>query len=185
MSFPHTVFDLLFIRSRAIRPEEPTMLFVTKCPCDECVPLIKGAGVTHIYTTDLDRDKDKVDISYLMFSSLKNINKFIVSIQMGAKRSSKNQTLLGESDMFVSLIKWQRSPAASSLSSPHHTSKSTSPQFILLNSPSCGLVGVSAASLVPDGCIRKLGSLSDEESPASKRVCSGTGCSSRTYNSVS
>lgn len=55
------------------------MLFVTKCPCDECVPLIKGAGVTHIYTTDQDRDKDKEDISYLMFSSLRNVNKFIVS----------------------------------------------------------------------------------------------------------
>lgn len=55
------------------------MLFVTKCPCDECVPLIRGAGITHIYTTDQDRDKDKVDISYLRFSSLKNVSKFIVS----------------------------------------------------------------------------------------------------------
>lgn len=66
-------------RSRPIKPDEPTMLFVTKCPCDECVPLIRGAGVTHIYTTDQDRDKDKVDISYLMFSSLRNVNKFTVS----------------------------------------------------------------------------------------------------------
>ena len=55
------------------------MLFVTKCPCDECVPLIRGAGITHIYTSDLDRDKDKGDISYLRFSSLKDISKFIVS----------------------------------------------------------------------------------------------------------
>lgn len=55
------------------------MLFVTKCPCDECIPLIRGAGVAHIYTTDQDRDKDKGDISYLRFSSLKNISKFIVS----------------------------------------------------------------------------------------------------------
>lgn len=55
------------------------MLFVTKCPCDECVPLIRGAGITHIYTTDQDRDKDKGDISYLRFSSLKNVSKFIVS----------------------------------------------------------------------------------------------------------
>lgn len=54
------------------------MLFVTKCPCDECIPLIRGAGITHIYTTDQDRDKDKGDISYLRFSSLKNISKFIV-----------------------------------------------------------------------------------------------------------
>lgn len=57
------------------------MLFVTKCPCDECVPLIRGGGITHIYTTDLDRDKDKGDISYLRFSSLKSINKYIVSTQ--------------------------------------------------------------------------------------------------------
>lgn len=66
-------------RTRDIRPDEPTMLFVTKCPCDECVPLIRGAGITHIYTTDQDRDKVKADISYLRFSSLKNISKFIVS----------------------------------------------------------------------------------------------------------
>lgn len=66
-------------RSRPIKPDEPIMLFVTKCPCDECVPLIKGAGVTHIYTSDQDRDKDKVDISYLMFSRLRDVNKFIVS----------------------------------------------------------------------------------------------------------
>lgn len=118
MSFPHTVFTLLFIRSRAIRPEEPTMLFVTKCPCDECIPLIKGAGVTHIYTTDLDRDKDKVDISYLMFSSLKNINKFIVSTQTDGKRSSKNQTLLGESNMFLCLFKVAEKPR-NVLASPH------------------------------------------------------------------
>lgn len=57
------------------------MLFVTKCPCDECVPLISGAGITHIYTSDQDRDKVKVDISYLRFSSLRNISKFIVSPQ--------------------------------------------------------------------------------------------------------
>uniref|UniRef100_A0A3Q3J322 Cytidine and dCMP deaminase domain-containing protein 1 n=1 Tax=Monopterus albus TaxID=43700 RepID=A0A3Q3J322_MONAL len=56
----------------------PTMMFVTKCPCDECVPLIRGAGISHIYTNDQDRDKDKGDISYLKFSSLKDVTKFIV-----------------------------------------------------------------------------------------------------------
>lgn len=65
---------------------EAAMLFVTKCPCDECVPLIRGAGITHIYTTDLDRDKDKEEISYLMFSSLKNISKFIVSTRKNGGR---------------------------------------------------------------------------------------------------
>lgn len=68
-------------RTRDIKPDEPTMLFVTKCPCDECVPLIRGAGITHIYTSDQDRDKDKGDISYLRFGTLKNISKFIVSPQ--------------------------------------------------------------------------------------------------------
>ncbi|XP_051283359.1 cytidine and dCMP deaminase domain-containing protein 1 [Dicentrarchus labrax] len=87
----HAEQNALTFRTRAIKPEEPTMLFVTKCPCDECVPLIRGAGITHIYTTDQDRDKDKGDISYLRFSSLKNISKFI----------------------------WQKSPSPGSASSPH------------------------------------------------------------------
>lgn len=56
-------------------------MFVTKCPCDECVPLIRGAGITHIYTTDQDRDKDKRDISYLKFSRWNSISKFIVSTE--------------------------------------------------------------------------------------------------------
>lgn len=86
----HAEQNALTFRTRAIKPDEPTMLFVTKCPCDECVPLIRGAGITHIYTSDQDRDKNKVDISYLRFSSLKNISKFI----------------------------WQRSPSAGSPSSP-------------------------------------------------------------------
>lgn len=73
----HAEQNALTFRTRHIKPDEPTMLFVTKCPCDECVPLIRGAGITHIYTTDQDRDKDKGDISYLRFSSLKNISKFI------------------------------------------------------------------------------------------------------------
>lgn len=89
----HAEQNAITFRSRPIKPDEPIMLFVTKCPCDECVPLIKGAGVTHIYTSDQDRDKDKVDISYLMFSRLRDVNKFI----------------------------WQRSPSPSSSSSSRHT----------------------------------------------------------------
>lgn len=87
----HAEQNALTFRTRDIRRDEPTVLFVTKCPCDECVPLIRGAGITHIYTTDQDRGKDKGDISYLRFSSLRNISKFI----------------------------WRRSPPASSPSSPH------------------------------------------------------------------
>ncbi|XP_054479571.1 cytidine and dCMP deaminase domain-containing protein 1 [Anoplopoma fimbria] len=88
----HAEQNALTFRTRHIKPDEPTMLFVTKCPCDECVPLIRGAGITHIYTTDQDRDKDKGDISYLRFGSLRSIQKFI----------------------------WQRSPSVFSEPSPHH-----------------------------------------------------------------
>ncbi|KAM8873444.1 cytidine and dCMP deaminase domain-containing protein 1 isoform 1-T3 [Synchiropus picturatus] len=73
----HAEQNALTFRTCDIKPHEATMLFVTKCPCDECIPLIRGARITHIYTTDQDRDKDKGDISYLQFGSLKNINKFI------------------------------------------------------------------------------------------------------------
>lgn len=83
------MFILILFRTRDIKPGESTMLFVTKCPCDECVPLIRGAGVTHIYTTDQDRDKDKGDISYLRFSSLKSINKYIVSPRSDRSSSSR------------------------------------------------------------------------------------------------
>ncbi|KAF6719423.1 Cytidine and dCMP deaminase domain-containing protein 1 [Oryzias melastigma] len=72
----HAEQNALTFRTRDIRAEESTMLFVTKCPCDECIPLIRGAGITHIYTSDQDRDKDKGDISYLRFSSLKDISRF-------------------------------------------------------------------------------------------------------------
>lgn len=74
-------------RARDIRPQEPTLLFVTKCPCDECIPLIRGAGISHIYTTDQDRGKDKGDISYLRLGSLKDTNKFIVSILRDRSRN--------------------------------------------------------------------------------------------------
>nr|XP_057906791.1 cytidine and dCMP deaminase domain-containing protein 1 [Doryrhamphus excisus]XP_057906792.1 cytidine and dCMP deaminase domain-containing protein 1 [Doryrhamphus excisus] len=73
----HAEQNALTFRTRDINPEEATMLFVTKCPCDECVPLIRGAGVTHIYTNDHDSDRDKGEISYLRFSNLKGIQKFI------------------------------------------------------------------------------------------------------------
>ncbi|XP_077368404.1 cytidine and dCMP deaminase domain-containing protein 1 [Festucalex cinctus] len=73
----HAEQNALTFRTRDISPEEAAVLFVTKCPCDECVPLIRGAGITHIYTTDQDRDKNKGDISYLRFSNLKEIQKFI------------------------------------------------------------------------------------------------------------
>ncbi|XP_067116075.1 cytidine and dCMP deaminase domain-containing protein 1 [Osmerus mordax] len=73
----HAEQNALTFRSSEVKDEENTMLFVTKCPCDECVPLILGAGIKQIYTTDLDSGKDKGDISYLRFSSLPGVQKFI------------------------------------------------------------------------------------------------------------
>ncbi|XP_060754833.1 cytidine and dCMP deaminase domain-containing protein 1 isoform X2 [Neoarius graeffei] len=64
-------------RSADVKEDENTMLFVTKCPCDECLPLIHGTGIKQIYTTDLDSGKDKHDISYLSFTRLRSIRKFI------------------------------------------------------------------------------------------------------------
>uniref|UniRef100_A0A3Q3J338 Cytidine and dCMP deaminase domain-containing protein 1 n=1 Tax=Monopterus albus TaxID=43700 RepID=A0A3Q3J338_MONAL len=79
----HAEQNAITFRARDIKPGKPTMMFVTKCPCDECVPLIRGAGISHIYTNDQDRDKDKGDISYLKFSSLKDVTKFIVNGYVG------------------------------------------------------------------------------------------------------
>lgn len=56
------------------------MIFVTKCPCDECVPLIKGAGIKQIYAGDVDAGKKKADISYMKFGELEGVTKFTVSV---------------------------------------------------------------------------------------------------------
>lgn len=58
------------------------MIFVTKCPCDECIPLINSAGIKQIYTGDLDAGKVKADISYQKFSGLQGVKKFTVSITL-------------------------------------------------------------------------------------------------------
>ncbi|CAG06671.1 unnamed protein product, partial [Tetraodon nigroviridis] len=73
----HAEQNALTFMNHPVKADEASVMFVTKCPCDECVPLIRGAGITHIYTTDQDRDKNKGDISYLKFSGWKNISKFI------------------------------------------------------------------------------------------------------------
>ncbi|KAL6481634.1 hypothetical protein MHYP_G00097140 [Metynnis hypsauchen] len=73
----HAEQNALTFRSAEVRGQENTMLFVTKCPCDECVPLIKGAGIKQVYTTDLDSGKDKHDISYKRFTQLSQVQKFI------------------------------------------------------------------------------------------------------------
>ncbi|CAL8343364.1 unnamed protein product, partial [Gadus morhua 'NCC'] len=63
----HAEQNALTFRSREVCPGQRLLLFVTKCPCDECVPLIRAAGVTHVFTSDQDAGKDKGDISYLLF----------------------------------------------------------------------------------------------------------------------
>ncbi|XP_072512755.1 cytidine and dCMP deaminase domain-containing protein 1 isoform X2 [Salminus brasiliensis] len=73
----HAEQNALTFRSAEVRGQEQTMLFVTKCPCDECVPLIHGAGIKQIYTADKDSGKDKHDISYKRFSQLRQVQKFI------------------------------------------------------------------------------------------------------------
>ncbi|KAK6325411.1 hypothetical protein J4Q44_G00047530 [Coregonus suidteri] len=89
----HAEQNALTFRSAEIREEENTMLFVTKCPCDECVPLIRGAGIKQIYTTDLDSGKDKGDISYLRFDGLQGVLKFIWQKSSLARRASEHAGL--------------------------------------------------------------------------------------------
>ncbi|KAM5310989.1 cytidine and dCMP deaminase domain-containing protein 1 isoform 6-T6 [Glossophaga mutica] len=72
----HAEQNALTFRCQEIKPEEKSMIFVTKCPCDECVPLIKGAGIKQIYTGDIDVGKQKADISYMRFGELEGISKF-------------------------------------------------------------------------------------------------------------
>ncbi|XP_042661976.1 cytidine and dCMP deaminase domain-containing protein 1 [Tyto alba] len=72
----HAEQNALTFRCREIKPDERSMIFVTKCPCDECVPLIKGAGIKQIYAGDVDAGKKKADISYMKFGELEGVNKF-------------------------------------------------------------------------------------------------------------
>ncbi|KAK9981357.1 hypothetical protein ABG768_000902 [Culter alburnus] len=84
----HAEQNALTFRSAEIKEEENTMMFVTKCPCDECVPLIGCAGIKQIYTTDLDSNKVKHDISYLRFDKLNGVQKFIWQ-QKSARHTSE------------------------------------------------------------------------------------------------
>ncbi|XP_007889736.1 cytidine and dCMP deaminase domain-containing protein 1 [Callorhinchus milii] len=72
----HAEQNALTFRCQDIKEDEKTMIFVTKCPCDECLPLIKGSGIKQIYTGDLDVGKVKPDISYQKFSGLQGVRKF-------------------------------------------------------------------------------------------------------------
>uniref|UniRef100_H3AG63 Cytidine and dCMP deaminase domain-containing protein 1 n=1 Tax=Latimeria chalumnae TaxID=7897 RepID=H3AG63_LATCH len=71
----HAEQNALTFRCQEMKEDEKTMIFITKCPCDECVPLIKGTGIKQIYTGDLDAGKVKADISYQKFVKLKDVKK--------------------------------------------------------------------------------------------------------------
>ncbi|XP_056418052.1 cytidine and dCMP deaminase domain-containing protein 1 isoform X2 [Hyla sarda] len=73
----HAEQNAITFRCQEINPDEQSMIFVTKCPCDECVPLIKGAGIKQIYTGDMDSGKKKADISYMKFSELRGVEKYV------------------------------------------------------------------------------------------------------------
>ncbi|XP_077154193.1 cytidine and dCMP deaminase domain-containing protein 1 [Ranitomeya variabilis] len=84
----HAEQNAITFRCQEIKPDEQTMIFVTKCPCDECVPLIKGSGIKQIYTGDVDSGKKKADISYMTFSELRGVGKY--SWQKNPHRLSPN-----------------------------------------------------------------------------------------------
>ncbi|XP_067848692.1 cytidine and dCMP deaminase domain-containing protein 1 [Heptranchias perlo] len=73
----HAEQNALTFRCQDIKEDEKPMMFVTKCPCDECVPLINSAGIKRIYTGDLDAGKVKADISYQKFTGLQGVRRFI------------------------------------------------------------------------------------------------------------
>lgn len=72
----HAEQNALTFRCQEIKAEERSMIFVTKCPCDECIPLIKGAGIKQIYSGDVDVGKKKADISYMKYGELKGVGKY-------------------------------------------------------------------------------------------------------------
>ncbi|XP_063068211.1 cytidine and dCMP deaminase domain-containing protein 1 isoform X2 [Engraulis encrasicolus] len=89
----HAEQNALTFRSVEIKDREKTMMFVTKCPCDECVPLIRGAGIQQVYTTDLDSGKNKNDISYLKFDGLQGVQKYIWQRRPQTRDGSQQQSL--------------------------------------------------------------------------------------------
>lgn len=90
----HAEQNAITFRCQEIKPDEQSMIFVTKCPCDECVPLIKGAGIKQIYTGDMDSGKKKADISYMKFSELRGVGKY--SWQQNPHRASSDNATVSK-----------------------------------------------------------------------------------------
>ncbi|XP_053139825.1 cytidine and dCMP deaminase domain-containing protein 1 isoform X2 [Hemicordylus capensis] len=89
----HAEQNALTFRCQEINPDERSMIFVTKCPCDECVPLIKGAGIKLIYAGDIDVGKKKADISYMKFAELEGVGKFTWQLSPFYSCAPEHQTL--------------------------------------------------------------------------------------------
>ncbi|XP_029458720.1 cytidine and dCMP deaminase domain-containing protein 1 [Rhinatrema bivittatum] len=88
----HAEQNALTFRCQEVKPEEKSMIFVTKCPCDECVPLIKGAGIKQIYAGDMDIGKIKADISYMKFGELRDVGRYTWQLNpVGASITDHNE----------------------------------------------------------------------------------------------
>ncbi|XP_069745792.1 cytidine and dCMP deaminase domain-containing protein 1 isoform X2 [Narcine bancroftii] len=106
----HAEQNALTFRCQDIKEDEKTMIFVTKCPCDECIPLINSAGIKQIYTGDLDAGKVKADISYQKFSGLQGVKKFTwqkilpSSVQAVHRKQGPNKPIILESSIAPRIV---------------------------------------------------------------------------------
>ncbi|XP_078088307.1 cytidine and dCMP deaminase domain-containing protein 1 isoform X1 [Mustelus asterias] len=145
----HAEQNALTFRCQDIKVDEKTMIFVTKCPCDECVPLINNAGIKQIYTGDLDAGKVKADISYQKFSGLQGVRKFT----------------------------WQKAPTNNSLTSTKravHRKRGQNKSSTLQSTPSTGIMNTasmcamgSSPESVPSVESSALGCMANVEDPQS------------------
>ncbi|XP_069496022.1 cytidine and dCMP deaminase domain-containing protein 1 isoform X2 [Ambystoma mexicanum] len=101
----HAEQNALTFRCQEIKTEEKTMIFVTKCPCDECVPLIKGAGIKQIYSGDVDVGKKKADISYMKYGELEGVGKYTLdTLQRPSIEHPRGAGPLCQSGSYISRI---------------------------------------------------------------------------------
>uniref|UniRef100_A0A8D0GSI1 Cytidine and dCMP deaminase domain-containing protein 1 n=1 Tax=Sphenodon punctatus TaxID=8508 RepID=A0A8D0GSI1_SPHPU len=100
----HAEQNALTFRCQEIKAEERSMIFVTKCPCDECVPLIKGAGIKQIYAGDVDVGRKKADISYMNFGELKGVSKFTWQLNPSLAGAQGLQVLTANGSKYWDLL---------------------------------------------------------------------------------
>uniref|UniRef100_UPI00358EA92C cytidine and dCMP deaminase domain-containing protein 1 isoform X1 n=2 Tax=Myxine glutinosa TaxID=7769 RepID=UPI00358EA92C len=68
----HSEQNALINRFRDPRKDEKMVLFVTKCPCDECMPLIRHAGISKIVT--VENPKELLPNRELDYTSFREAN---------------------------------------------------------------------------------------------------------------